>query len=220
MMRSTTVECDPSSSNTSSVSVPLPPTHPHDAATATTSKMADDGVRQSPRNNNNNNDVYKLFMSFAITFAAVHQLVHTVITQSSYSTITADAKTCVETEANIFHCTDDPSRSKNKRSGDRNTIQHYLQNAGVPQAITGSDEEIRKMREVERSMENYLRSWILTTTTTTASAGRRHESRLAEIWYVSVCGSTPNIGNSRRMRYIVMIFTIQRSTHNHLLKYI
>ncbi len=78
-----------------------------------------------------NSNTYTLFLSFAVTFVAVHQLlVHPLLTllmtSSSTTTSTSQtshyhAKRCVETsEPNIFHCTDHattPSRSNSKNSG-------------------------------------------------------------------------------------------------------
>lgn len=102
------------------------------------------------------NDVKKLFITFAITFLAMHQIIQNFfITPPSKK---KDAsKTCVETKENNFFCTDDPMEAR-KRA--RKTTQYYLQNFGIPQIIEGSGEENIRMKGVAKSMENYLKKWI------------------------------------------------------------
>lgn len=102
------------------------------------------------------NDVKKLFIAFAISFLAIHQLIDTIINPSSK--VVVDAKTCVETEENNFFCTDDPKEAR-KRA--RKTVQYYLQNFGVVQTIEGSGEENKRMKKVASDMENYMKGWIV-----------------------------------------------------------
>mmetsp|Transcript_22120 Transcript_22120/g.48103 ORF Transcript_22120/g.48103 Transcript_22120/m.48103 type:complete len:212 (-) Transcript_22120:345-980(-) len=102
------------------------------------------------------NDVKKLFITFAISFLAIHQLIHSFITPSSK--MGADAKTCVETKENNFLCTNDPKEARKKA---RKTTQYYLQNFGIPQTIEGSGDENKRMKGVANSMENYLKHWIM-----------------------------------------------------------
>ena len=116
------------------------------------------------------NDIRKLFIAFAISFLAMHQLVITFLAPSSK--ITTDAKTCVETDTNQFYCSDDPKEAR-KRA--RKTTNYYLTNFGVRQTIEGSGEEQKKMIAVSAQMEQYLKTWI---------TRYHHIESLKEKWYV------------------------------------
>ena len=110
-------------------------------------------------------DVRKLFITFAVSFTIVHQLVLAVLApaSSSSSTILAAAKsnaaTCVETSPNKFYCSDD---KKDARKRAMKTVSYYLSNFGVRQTIEGNGEENIKMRVVTADMEQYLKRWIST----------------------------------------------------------
>jgi hypothetical protein len=195
----------PTSTTTTSTSDDSAPSHKND------DDVHDDGVAvhrpDSGCINNddiiNDNKIYKLILPFAITFIAVHQLlVHPVLMlmtiQSSHNR--HYAKKCVETETNIFQCTDyDPSRSSSSSSSSSNTnsvgaknnsrqqqpneedsTRRYL---GVAQYVSGSDDEMQKMQEILQSMEQYWGRWMLATVTIMKEYD---EIDFANIWYVVV----------------------------------
>lgn len=158
---------------------------------------------------NNTNDMYKLFLSFAIIFIAVHQLlVHPLLLMTQTTSqdhnhhSQALSKTCVEaTESNIFHCTDTPTRihrndgnndNKHGQSNDEQSGEEISQNnnknkskyRGVSQYISGSNEEMMKMAEVLHLMEEYWKKWMVNS----ASIMEEFEEiNFLNIWYV-VCG--------------------------------
>ena len=197
----------PTSTTTTSTSDDSAPSHKHD------DDVHDDGVAvhrpgSDCINNDdivNDNKIYKLILPFAITFIAVHQLiVHPVLvltaTQSSHNH--HYAKKCVETETNIFQCTDyDPSRSSNssnsssssntnsvgaktnsrqQQPNEEDSSRRYL---GVAQYVSGSDDEMQKMQEILQSMEQYWGRWMLATVTIMKEYD---EIDFANIWYVVI----------------------------------
>ena len=85
----------------------------------------------------------------------------------------AQAKTCVETEENVYFCTDDSQKAKKVA---RKTWKYYLENFGVPQIIEGSAEEMRRMKEVVENTEEYFRGWLMT------RFEREEEESLKERW--------------------------------------
>ena len=101
-------------------------------------------------------DVNKLFITFAISFLIIHQLI--LVIMSPPSKTSADAKTCVETEKDNFFCTDDAQEAR-KRA--HKSWEYYLQSFGVAQTIEGSGEENMKMRVVDADMIRYFKRWIL-----------------------------------------------------------
>ena len=101
-------------------------------------------------------DVNKLFITFAISFLIIHQLI--LVIMSPPSKTSADAKTCVETEKDNFFCTDDAQEAR-KRA--HKSWEYYLQSFGVAQTIEGSGEENTKMRVVDADMRQYFKRWIL-----------------------------------------------------------
>lgn len=202
---STKEHLGPASTTTTTNDSASPPSHKND------DDVHDDGVAvhrpgSGCINNNdivNDNKIYKLIIPFAITFIAVHQLlVHPVLvltaTQSSHNH--HYAKKCVETETNIFQCTDyDPSRSSSSSSSSSNTnsvgaknnsrqqqpneedsTRRYL---GVAQYVSGSDDEMQKMQEILQSMEQYWGRWMLATVTIMKEYD---EIDFANIWYVVI----------------------------------
>lgn len=80
------------------------------------------------------------------------------IVATLFLTLFASAKTCVETEDNVFFCTDDSKKAKEKA---RKTWQHYIQYHSVPQTIEGSDEERKKSSDLITRMEKYLKVWVM-----------------------------------------------------------
>lgn len=90
------------------------------------------------------NDIKKLFIIFAISFIAVHQVVISLI--DSESIILID---------NI----DDTKEARNRKQQSK-TVQYYLDNFGVKQVQEGNEEENEKMRVVISSMEEYMQNWI------------------------------------------------------------
>ena len=85
--------------------------------------------------------VKRLFIIFAISFIAVHQVVISII----------------DTESIIL--VDKINDAKEARK-QRKTVQYYLDNFGVKQVQEGNEEENEKMRVVISSMEEYMQNWI------------------------------------------------------------
>jgi len=85
--------------------------------------------------------VKKLFIIFAISFIAVHQVIISIIDPGSI--ILVD---------NI----DDTKETRKQQK----TVQYYLDNFGVKQVQEGNEEENEKMRVVISSMEDYMQNWI------------------------------------------------------------
>ena len=66
-------------------------------------------------------DVRKLFITFAVSFTIVHQLVLAVMSPASL----------LETSPNTFYCSDD----KDARKRAMKTVSYYLSNFGVRQSV-------------------------------------------------------------------------------------
>ena len=89
------------------------------------------------------NDIKRLFIIFAISFIAVHQVVISII----------------DTESIIVDDINDTKEAR-KQQRNRKTVQYYLDNFGVKQVQEGNEEENEKMRVVVSSMEEYMQNWI------------------------------------------------------------
>ena len=83
--------------------------------------------------------VKRLFIIFAISFIAVHQVIISII----------DPEILVD---NI-----DNTKEARKQ---QKSVQYYLDNFGVKQVQEGNEEENEKMRVVISSMEEYMQNWI------------------------------------------------------------
>jgi len=122
------------------------------------------------------NDVKKLFITFAITFLAVHRIIDTIMTPPPKKTATADAKPkpkqcAVEPEKEPLFCpAADDTKTVEKNNvrvtlemnnvREQKTVQYYMQNFGVVQTIEGNGEENIRMKHAAASMEDYMRRWI------------------------------------------------------------
>jgi len=83
-------------------------------------------------------------------------IVHRVILLVAKGTPIA-SKTCVETDDNMFFCTDDPKEARRKA---KRTHRYYLNNFGVKQTMGGSVEDMENMRILKRDMIAYLKKFI------------------------------------------------------------
>ena len=84
--------------------------------------------------------VKRLFIIFAISFIAVHQVVISF----------------VDPESIIIDNIDNTKEAARKQK----TVQYYFDNFGVKQVQEGNEEENEKMRVVISSMEEYMQNWI------------------------------------------------------------
>jgi len=87
--------------------------------------------------------VKRLFIIFAVSFIAVHQVIISIIDPESIILID-----------NIDNTKETRKQQKTK------TVQYYLDNFGVKQVQEGNEEENEKMRVVISSMEEYMQNWI------------------------------------------------------------
>lgn len=85
--------------------------------------------------------VKRLFIIFAISFIAVHQVVISF----------------VDPESIIIDNIDNTKEAARKQ---QKTVQYYFDNFGVKQVQEGNEEENEKMRVVISSMEEYMQNWI------------------------------------------------------------
>ena len=85
--------------------------------------------------------VKRLFIIFAVSFIAVHQVVISF----------------VDPESIIIDNIDNTKEAARKQ---QNTVQYYFDNFGVKQVQEGNEEENEKMRVVISSMEEYMQNWI------------------------------------------------------------
>ena len=123
-------------------------------------------------------DIQKLFLTFALSFAAVHRLAATAVAPSAGGDRAArEAQTCLEKDENNFFCFEHPKEARRKA---RRTAQYYLQNFGVAQTINGNGDENRRMRDRADGMEEYFRKWIEI---------NGHSKELKEKWYVGEGGA-------------------------------
>ena len=84
--------------------------------------------------------VKRLFIIFAISFIAVHQVVISFV------------------DPEIF--VDNIDNTKEAARKQQKTVQYYFDNFGVKQVQEGNEEENEKMRVVISSMEEYMQNWI------------------------------------------------------------
>ncbi len=97
-------------------------------------------------------EIKKRLSVFALSLVIIHRII------SFYAKGTAiGSRTCVETEDNIYFCTDDILEAREKA---KKTHRYYLNNFGETQTIVGNTKDVEKMRKLEADMEAYLKKFI------------------------------------------------------------
>eukprot|EP00985_Skeletonema_marinoi_P014173 scaffold7133_cov119-Skeletonema_marinoi.AAC.3 len=97
-------------------------------------------------------EIKKRISVFALSLIIIHR----IILLAAKGTPIA-SRTCVETEDNVYFCTDDLQEAREKS---KKTHRYYLDNFGARQTIVGNSKDMEKMRIWESDMEVYLRKFI------------------------------------------------------------
>ena len=97
-------------------------------------------------------EIKKRISVFALSLVIIHRII------SFYAKGTAlSSRTCVETEDNVYFCTDDLQEARLKA---KKTHRYYLNNFGERQTIVGSTKDVENMRKLETENEAYLKKFI------------------------------------------------------------
>mmetsp|Transcript_20975 Transcript_20975/g.41810 ORF Transcript_20975/g.41810 Transcript_20975/m.41810 type:complete len:176 (-) Transcript_20975:3565-4092(-) len=97
-------------------------------------------------------EIKKRISVFALSLIIIHR----IILLAAKGTPIA-SRTCVETEDNVYFCTDDLQEAREKS---KKTHRYYLDNFGARQTIVGNSKDMEKMRIWESDMEVYLKKFI------------------------------------------------------------
>mmetsp|Transcript_3893 Transcript_3893/g.5995 ORF Transcript_3893/g.5995 Transcript_3893/m.5995 type:complete len:177 (-) Transcript_3893:105-635(-) len=97
-------------------------------------------------------EIKKRLLVFALSLTIIHRIILLAAKGTSLT-----SRTCVETEDNVYFCTDDLEEARQKSKA---AHRYYLNNFGVKQTIMGNSKDVTIMRRLEKEMEPYLKKAI------------------------------------------------------------
>ena len=97
-------------------------------------------------------EIKKRLMVFALSLIIIHRIILLAAKGTSLT-----SRTCVETDDNVYFCTDDLEEARQKA---KKTHRYYLNNYGVKQTIMGNTQDVATMRRLESEMGPYLKKII------------------------------------------------------------
>mmetsp|Transcript_27434 Transcript_27434/g.39285 ORF Transcript_27434/g.39285 Transcript_27434/m.39285 type:complete len:175 (+) Transcript_27434:198-722(+) len=97
-------------------------------------------------------EIKKRLMVFALSLIIIHRI---ILLAAKGTALTS--RTCVETDDNVYFCTDDLEEARQKA---KKTHRYYLNNYGVKQTIMGNTQDVATMRRLESEMGPYLKKII------------------------------------------------------------
>ncbi len=97
-------------------------------------------------------EIKKRLLVFALSLTIIHRIILLAAKGTSLT-----SRTCVETEDNVYFCTDDLEEARLKSKA---AHRYYLNNFGVKQTIMGNSKDVTIMRRLEKEMEPYLKQAI------------------------------------------------------------